>query len=95
MSLLYSAFARNSARSSPDRVARCHSIFGSLVLHQDAQRCLRGIRLSELVGRELVGQDRLVRLIGGIRRLEVDDRSLAVEVRDEVDDADEGQVPGS
>ena len=31
-------------------------------------------------------------LVGGIRRLEIDDSSLAVEVRDEIDHADERQV---
>src|SRR5438876_9765369 len=61
-------------------------------LHQHAERGLLYLRLCELVRGELVGQNRLVLLVGGVGRLEVNDRPFAVEVRDEVDHADEGQV---
>src|SRR5207249_3833928 len=61
-------------------------------LHQHAQRRLLHFGLGELVRGELVGEDRLVLLVGGIGRLEIDDRTLSVNIGNQVDDADEGQV---
>jgi len=54
-------------------------------LDQHAQRRLLRIGLCELIRGELVRQDRFVLLVGGIRRLEIDDSPLSVEVRDEVE----------